>query len=79
MLVKKARGFWRRIEEAYRIRRRGLNDAAARTNTQFAPDQSAAATQPSVLMDYFDRTLTSPRLRHILEQAKADAGRARPG
>ena len=32
--------------------------------------------EPSVLMDYFDKTLTSPRLRQILDRAKADAGRA---
>jgi alkyl hydroperoxide reductase subunit AhpC len=39
------------------------------------PDMTESR-RPSVLLDYFDKTLKSPRLRRILDQAKTDAGRA---
>jgi hypothetical protein len=84
-LAERLGGPRRRTQRATESSLRALDNAgvladyfAATTNV----DESAATIgesrpmEPSVLMYYFDRTLTSPRLRGILDRAKADAGRA---
>jgi hypothetical protein len=50
----------------------GRGDDANRLLIHGDPDQPAP-----VLMEYLDRTLESPRLRRLLDEAKAEAGAER--